>query len=53
MTSLVTYFTTIQLIQMVSDDDSNKLMGTTDHLISAIEDHETRISKIEEHQKIG
>ena len=51
VTSLVTYFTTRQLVQMGSDEDSDELIGTTNHLIVAIEDHETRITRIEERQK--
>ena len=51
VTSLVTYFTTRQLVQMGSDEDSDELIGTTNHLIAAIEDHETRITRIEERQK--
>ena len=51
VTSLVTYFTTRQLVQMGSDDDSDELIGTTNHLIAAIEDHETRITRIESRQK--
>ena len=47
VTSLVTYFTTRQLVQMGSDDDSDELIGTTNHLIAAIEDHENRITRIE------
>ena len=51
VTSLVTYFTTRQLVQMGSDEDSDELIGTTNHIIVAIEDHETRITRIEERQK--
>ena len=51
VTSLITYFTTRQLVQMGSDEDSDELIGTTNHLIAAIEDHETRITRIEERQK--
>ena len=51
VTSLITYFTTRQLVQMGSDEDSDELIGTTNHLIVAIEDHETRITRLEERQK--
>ena len=51
VTSLVTYFTTRQIVQMGSDDDYDELIGTTNHLIAAIEDHETRITRIESRQK--
>ena len=36
---------------MGSDEDSDELIGTTNHIIVAIEDHETRITRIEERQK--
>ena len=36
---------------MGSDEDSDELLGTTNHLIAAIEDHETRITRIEKRQK--
>lgn len=36
---------------MGSDENSDDLIGTTNHLISAIEDHDTRISWIEERQQ--
>ena len=36
---------------MGSDDKSDELIGTTNHLIAAIEDHETRITRIEKLQK--
>ena len=51
ITSLVTYFTTRQLVQMGSDDDSDELIGTTNHLIEPIEDHKTRITRLELRQK--
>ena len=51
VTSLVTYSTTIQLVQMGSNDDSHELIGTTNHLIAAIEDHETQITRLESRQK--
>ena len=51
VTSLVTYFITRQLVQMGSDDDSDELIGTTNHLIAAIEDHIARITRIESRQK--
>ena len=37
---------------MGSDDDSDELIRTTNHLIAAIEDHETRITRIEKRQKM-
>ena len=51
LTTLVTYSTKRQLVQIGSDEDSDELIGTTNHLIAAIEDHETRITKIKERQK--
>ena len=51
VTSLVTYFTTRQLVQMGSDDDSDELIRTTNQFIAAIEDHEARITRIESRQK--
>ena len=36
---------------MESDEDSDELIGTTNHIIVAIEEHETRITRIEERQK--
>ena len=36
ITSLVTYFTTSQLISMSSDDDEDDLFESTNHLIAAI-----------------
>ena len=36
---------------MGSDDDSDEVIGTTNHLIATIEDHETRITRIEKRQK--
>lgn len=36
---------------MSSDDDSDEIIGTTNHLIEAIENNNTRLSRIEERQK--
>ena len=49
--SLVIYFITRQLVQMGSDQDSDELIGTINHLITAIENHEIRITGIEKRQK--
>ena len=51
VTYLVSYFTTGQLVQMGSDEDSIELIGTTKHLIAALEDHENRITGMESRQK--
>lgn len=51
VTSLVTYFTTKELISMSGDDDNDELYSTTNHIITAIKDHETRIRRIEQKQK--
>ena len=46
ITSLVTYFSTKELIAMSADDSTNELIDSNNHIISAIEDHETRISRL-------
>ena len=50
ITSLVTYFTTSQLISMSSDDDEDDLFESTNHLIAAIKNHETRLVRLEAQQ---
>ena len=51
ITSLITYFSTKELIAMSSGDSDDELYNSTNHIISAIEDHETRIVRLEDHQK--
>ena len=51
ITSLVTYFSTKELISMSSQDDEDELYDTTNHIISAIKDHETRLTRLESKQK--
>ena len=50
ITSLVTYFTTSELISMSSDDDEDDLFESTNHLIAAIKNHETRLVRLEAQQ---
>ena len=47
VSSLVTYFTTKQLVTMGSDDGDDELIDTTNHLMTAIQNRETRIARIE------
>ena len=50
ITSLVTYFSTKELVQMsLADDD--ELVDTSNHIIQAVQSHDNRISRFEEQQK--
>jgi len=51
VSSLVTYFTTKQLVAMSTNDDEDQLIDSTNHIITALKDHETRITRMEERQK--
>ena len=51
VSSLVTYFTTKQLVTMGLDDGDDELIDTTNHLMTAIQNHETRIARVESRQK--
>ena len=50
ITSLVTYFSTKELVQLsVANDD--ELVDTSNHIIEAVQSHENRISRLEDQQK--
>ena len=51
VTSLITFFTTKELISMTSEDDDDELYESTNHLITAIQNHETRLVRLEDDQK--
>ena len=51
ITSLITNFSTKEFIAMSSGDSTDELYDSTNHIISAIEDHEIRIVRLEYHQK--
>ena len=51
ITSLITFFTTKQLISMSNGDDDDELYESTNHLITAIQNHETRLVRLEDEQK--
>ena len=50
ITSLVTYFSTKELVEM-SVADGDELIDTSNHMIQAVQSHENRISRLEEQQK--
>ena len=43
VTSLITFFTTKELVSMTSGDDDDELYESTTHLNTAIQNHETRL----------
>ena len=51
ITSLITYFSTKELISMSSDEDDDELYDATNHIITAIQNHETRLVRLEGQQK--
>ena len=51
ITSLITFFTTKELISMSNGDDDDELYESTNHLITAIQNHETRLVRLEDEQK--
>ena len=51
ITSLVTYFSTKELISMSTDDEDSELYDTTNHIIAAVQNHETRLIRLEDKQK--
>ena len=50
ITSLVTYFSTKELISMAQDDDDDELYDSTNNLITAVKNHESRITRLETKQ---
>ena len=51
ITSLVTYFSTKELVNMSTSDDDD-LVDSTNHIIKAVQDHENRIVRMESEQKL-
>ena len=51
VTSLITFFTTKELVSMTSGNDDDELYDSTNHLITAIQNHETRLVRLEDDQK--
>ena len=47
ITSLITFFSTKELISMSSDEDDDELYDATNHIITAIENHETRLVRLD------
>lgn len=43
LTTLITFFTTKELIFMSNGDDDEELFESTNHMITAIQNHETRL----------
>ena len=50
ITSLVTYFSTKELVEM-SVADGDELVDTSNNIIQAVQSHENRISRLEEQEK--
>ena len=50
VTSLITFFTTKELVSMTSGDNDDELYESTNHIITAIQNHETRLVRLEDDQ---
>jgi len=50
LTSLITIFTRKELISMSNGHDDDKRYESTNHLVTAIQNHETRFVRMEDKQ---